>query len=112
MPTARNARGIDIVAYYSDGSCFKGIQVKSLSKRNSVPMGSGLYNIMGDYRVIVNDVLGKPNAFVMLPTEVKENVHRGGRNGRVSYWLEPSSYDKEEYREAWDRIGRGDNEEQ
>lgn len=89
MPTARNARGIDIVAYNSGGSCFKGIQVKSLRKRNSVPMGRGLENIMGDFWVIVNDVLEKPNSFVMLPSEVKENVHRGGRDGRVSYWLEP-----------------------
>ena len=111
MPTARNARGIDIVAYNSDGSCFKGIQVKSLSKRNPVPLGGILDKIMGDFWVIVNDVLEKPNAFVMLPSEVKENVHRGERDGRVSYWLQPSSYDKEEYREAWNRIGRGDEEE-
>jgi hypothetical protein len=66
---------------------------------------------MGDFWVIVNDVLEIPNAFVMLPSEVKENVHRGERDGRVSYWLQPSSYDKEEYREAWNRIGRGDIEE-
>ncbi len=68
MPTARNARGIDIVAYNSDGSCFKGIQVKSLRKRNSVPMGGSLDNIGGDFWVIVNDVLEKPNSFVMLPS--------------------------------------------
>ncbi|MEL5889712.1 hypothetical protein [Methanothrix soehngenii] len=74
-------------------------------------MGGSLDNIGGDFWVIVNDVLEKPNSFVMLPSEVKENVHRGGRDGRVSYWLEPSSYDKEEYREAWNRIGRGDKEE-
>ena len=111
MPSARNAHGIDVGAYKRGGSCFKGIQVKSLRKRKSVPMGRGLGNIMGDFWVIVNDVLEKPNAFVMLPSEVKENVHRGERDGRVSYWLQPSSYDKEEYREAWNRIGRGDKEE-
>jgi hypothetical protein len=112
MPTARNARGIDIVAYNSDGSCFKGIQVKSLSKSNPVPIGGGLDKIMGDFWVIVDDVLEKPNAFVMLPSEVKKYVHRGERDGRVSYWLQPSSYNKEEYREAWNRIGRGGEKEQ
>jgi hypothetical protein len=48
-------------------------------------MGRGLENIMGDFWVIVNDVLEKPNAFVMLPSKVKENAHRGERDGRVSY---------------------------
>ena len=37
MPTARNARGIDLIAYNQDGSKFIGVQVKSLSKRNPVP---------------------------------------------------------------------------
>lgn len=108
MPTSRNARGIDIVAYSSDGSCFKGIQVKSLSKRNPVPIGANLDRVMGDFWVIVNSVLDTPNAFVMLPSEVKEKAHRGEKEGRVSYWLQPTSYDQEEYREAWGRIGRGD----
>jgi hypothetical protein len=39
MPTARNARGVDIIAYSSDASRFIGIQVKTLSKRNPVPLG-------------------------------------------------------------------------
>ena len=108
MPTSRNARGIDIVAYSSDGSCFKGIQVKSLSKSNPVPIGGTLDKIMGDFWVVVNNVLEKPNAFVMLPSEVKRDVHRGEKDGRVSYWLQPKSYDRDEYREAWDRIGHGD----
>jgi len=55
MPTSRNARGIDIVAYNSEGSCFKGIQVKSLSKRNPVPIGTSLDKIIEDSWVIVVD---------------------------------------------------------
>ena len=105
MPTSRNARGIDIVAYNSDGSCFKGIQVKSLSKKNPVTIGPNLDKIMGDFWVIVNNVLEKPNAFIMLPSEVRERVHRGEKDDRISYWLQPASYDRDEYREAWGRIG-------
>ena len=112
MPTSRNARGIDIVAYNSDGSCFKGIQVKSLSKRNPVPIGTSLDKIMGDFWVIVVLEKTKPDAFVMLPSEVEGDVHKGEKDGRVSYWLQPASYDKDEYREAWDRIGHGDIEKQ
>ncbi len=36
MPTARNARGVDIIAYNQDASRFIGVQVKSLSRRNPV----------------------------------------------------------------------------
>ena len=32
MPTSRNARGIDIVAYSPDGSQFLGLQIKTLSQ--------------------------------------------------------------------------------
>jgi hypothetical protein len=33
MPTARNARGVDIIAYSHDCSKMIGVQVKTLSKR-------------------------------------------------------------------------------
>jgi hypothetical protein len=52
MPTARNARGVDIIAYNADASHFIGIQVKTLSKRNPVPLGSSLDKCMGDFWVI------------------------------------------------------------
>ena len=107
MPTARNARGIDIIAYNRKGTKFLGIQVKTLSKRNPVPLGTSLEKIMGDYWVIINNVIREPNAFILLPNEVKSLAHRGEKEGRVSYWLQPSSYDKPQYKEAWHRIGYG-----
>ena len=109
MPTARNARGIDIVAYNRDCSRFIGVQVKALSKRNPVPLGTSLERVLGDFWVIVNNVATEPCAFVLLPNEVIEKAFRGERNGKVSYWLQPRSYDIDEYREAWKRIGNGDN---
>ena len=38
MPTARNARGIDLLAYDSTGKHFLGIQVKALSKPRVPPV--------------------------------------------------------------------------
>ena len=35
MPTARNARGIDIIAYNKNGTRFIGVQVKALSTCSS-----------------------------------------------------------------------------
>ncbi|MHC1687329.1 MAG: hypothetical protein AB9879_06420 [Methanothrix sp.] len=109
MPTSRNARGIDIIAYSTDSPPrVVMVQVKALSKRNPVPVGTRLDKIMGDFWVIVIDVLEKPRAFVMQPSEITDRVHRGEKDGRVSYWLQPASYDQEDFLEKWDRIGHGD----
>ncbi len=105
MPTARNARGVDILAYNTDCSEVVSIQVKALSKRNPVPLGTSLDKIMGDYWVIINNVGKVPNAFILKPNEVKALAHRGEKDGRVSFWLQPPAYDTDQFREAWDRIG-------
>jgi hypothetical protein len=108
MPTARNARGVDIIAYTADASRFIGIQVKALSKRNPVPLGPSLEKCMGDFWVIVNRVASEtPSAFVLKPSEVKALAHRGEKDGRISFWLQPGTYDQPQFKEAWERIGHG-----
>ncbi len=109
MPTSRNARGIDIIAYSTDGLRFLKLQVKALSKCNPVPIGASLDKIMGDFWIIVINVVQEPCAFIMLPSEVLGGIHRGEKNGKVSHWLEIAAYDKDDYRNKWDRIGRGDD---
>ena len=108
MPTARNARGVDIIAYSADGSRFLGIQVKALSKRNPVPLGPLLQKRIGDFWVIVNKVTSaSPSAFVLKPSKVMKLAHRGEKEGRISFWLQPNSYDQPRFKEAWERIGHG-----
>jgi len=107
MPTARNARGVDIIAYNQGGSHFIGVQVKALSKRNPVPLGTSLAKIIGDFWVVVDNVASNPRAFVLLPDEVKQRAHWNEKDGRVSYWLQPTAYDVDGFREAWHRIGAG-----
>ena len=108
MPTARNARGVDIIAYSRDASRFVGVQVKALSKRNPVPLGTSLDKIMGDFWVIVNKVATPtPSAFILLPSEVRERARRGEKDGRMSFWLQPADYEQDPFREAWERIGHG-----
>jgi hypothetical protein len=105
MPTARNARGVDIVAYTPDAKRFIGIQVKTLSKRNPVPLGESVEKLMGDFWVvIIRQSASFPSAFVLKPEEVQERAHRGEKDGRISFWLQPPEYDQEQFREAWDRI--------
>lgn len=107
MPTARNARGVDIVAYDATATKYIGVQVKALSKRAPVPLGTSLDKIMGDFWVIINNIAKEPKAFILLPSEVKKLAHRGEKEGRVSFWLQPNQYDIDAYREAWHRIGFG-----
>ncbi|MFO7766506.1 MAG: hypothetical protein R6V33_08760 [Pelovirga sp.] len=107
MPTARNARGIDVIAYDRTGTEFIGVQVKTLTKRHPVPLGNSLDKIMGDFWIIVNNIEKEPQTYVLLPEEVKKLAHRGEKDGRVSFWLQPKSYSVDEYYEAWDRVGLG-----
>ena len=106
MPTARNARGVDIIAYNQDATGFVGIQVKTLSKRSPVPLYENLDRVIGDYWIVVNQAVGgeSPRAYVLLPKEVKERAHRGEKNGKISHWLQPKEYECDRFAEAWDRI--------
>lgn len=108
MPTARNARGVDLIAYSQDTSRMMAIQVKSLSKRHPVPIGASCEKVMGDFWIIVNKVASNnPSAFILLPTEVRKFAHRGEKEGKVSFWLQPTAYDQDQFREKWERIGHG-----
>src|SRR5436190_1551600 len=92
MPTARNARGVDVIAYDRTATSFVGIQVKSLSKKDAVPLGSSLDNIMGDFWIIVNNLAAAPSAYILTPTEVTARAIRNEKNGKPSYWLNARDY--------------------
>jgi hypothetical protein len=107
MPTARNARGVDIIAYNHDASVYIGVQVKALSKRDPVPLGSTLDKIMGDWWVIVTSARTSPVPYVLRPDEVRDG-HFRSKGEPYTHWLQPPAYDRPEFKEAWGRIGRGD----
>jgi hypothetical protein len=108
MPTARHARGIDIVLYSQDASRTHTIQVKTLSKRHPVPLSGTLDRLLGDFFVICHHVVtDSPECFVLRPDEVRARAHRGEQEGRVSDWFQPKDYTVGEFRDAWRRIGSG-----
>lgn len=106
LPTSRNARGIDAIAHNDDCGRMVSLQVKTLQRRNAVPLGSSLEKVMGDYWVIVINGSPVPQAYILTAMEVKELANRNERDGRVSYWLEKTDYQNDEYSEAWGRIGK------
>jgi len=105
LPTTRNAKGVDIVIYSSKGDKKYTIQVKSLSKQNPVPFGSKL-EIMADFVIICTEIFTeKPNLYILKPQEVKERIHKGEKNNKISYWLQPKSY--LDCKDRWGKIGNG-----
>ncbi len=105
MPTARNARGIDVIAYAPDGSGYLGIQVKTLSYRNAVPIGKSLDKILGDLWIVV--VLSNPESpdvFILTPDEIKALSHPSGKEGKISYWMEYKAYSTPEFKSMWCKV--------
>jgi hypothetical protein len=108
MPTARNARGIDVLIYNQDNSRKLSLQIKTLSKLAPVPLGKHLDHLFADFVIVCGRVAAEtPECYVLLRSEVCQLAHRGEKEGRVSYWLQPKSYAVEGFREAWNRIGGG-----
>ena len=111
MPTSRNARGVDIIAYSSDMKRIIKIQVKALSKFSPVPLGTSLEKVHGDFWIIITNALENPCSYIMASDEIKKYAHhskfdRAGEN-KTSYWLEPKSYNVDLFKEKWDRVGNG-----
>src|SRR5438105_321454 len=94
MPTARNAKGVDIVGYNDEGKSFT-VQVKALTKRNPVPFGKSMDQLPADYYVIVVHPDGEPIYHVLTRRELQDaKVSQfTGKNG-VGLWLEPKNYYK------------------
>mgnify|MGYP001570997879 CR=1 FL=1 len=107
MPTARNAKGIDVLIIYSqDASRTRTVQVKTLSRGSPVPLSKKLDHPFAEFVVICRHVIREtPECLVLTPEEVRRLAHRGEKDGKVSFWLQPRDYDAEEFREKSERIG-------
>jgi len=108
MPTARNARGVDILIYSQDATRKHTVQVKTLSKGSPVPLSTSLTHLFADFIVVCRHVIREtPECFVLTPKEVRDLAHRGENAGKVSYWLQPRDYATDQFRDKWERIGVG-----
>ena len=81
MPTSRNARGVDVLAYDATAHHFLGIQIKALSKpKQPVPLGQSIETFMGDCWIIVTKAITtEPECFIMKPQGARRTV--GFRTG-------------------------------
>lgn len=105
MPTSRNARGIDIVIYSQDGARKHTVQIKSLREKYPVPLGKNLDTLFADYLIICTNVMDKPELFVTTPNEIHRKIHKGEKDGRISYWLQTKDY--KQFKDNWDILPSG-----
>ena len=108
LPTSRNAKGVDIVIYSQKANRKFTIQVKSLRKRNPVPLGDDPEGLFADYPIVCRNVLEeKPGVFIVRMEDAKRGgiIHERMKNGKKSYWIQPEKYEK--FRDRWDIIGDG-----
>ncbi len=103
MPTSRNAKGIDILAYGKDGETFHTIQTKGYTKIAAVGTFKKETEVIADYYVISTFVYQLPETYILTREEVRDGLtqHDG------VYWLEIKDYRKEEFHERWEKIGFG-----
>jgi hypothetical protein len=108
MPTARNAKGIDILIYSQDATRTHTVQVKALSSRDPVPLGTSLEGLIGNFFIVCRNVArDTPECFVLTPGQVRDLAHKNEKNSKITYWLQPKQYEQSLFHEKWDRIGKG-----
>lgn len=106
LPTSRNARGVDVVIYSQDAVRTHTIQIKALSKRNPVPLGSNIQNLISEYLIICRGVSDDtPEIFLTKISDIKSRIHDRRKANKLSYWLEPKDY--EDLKDNWKIIGNG-----
>jgi hypothetical protein len=108
MPTARNARGIDLVIYSQDCATTHTIQVKSLASLLPVPLGKRGARFLAESVIICAEVVNEqPRCFILTRAEAEGYAQKNSSGRKISYWLPRKNYICEEYENQWCRIGTG-----
>ena len=105
MPTIRNARGSDLIVTNHDETVFFGVQSKAFNSREAVKLGQSLEALRSEYWIItVNANTEAPTCYILSLDDVRQNASRD-KGGQQTYWLEMRDFEKDEFCEAWGRIG-------
>ena len=106
LQTSRNAKGVDIIIYNQDATKTRTIQVKSLRRRDSVPIGRNPDSMFADIVVLCTKVLSEnPTTYVLRKKEFHSLVKYSMIAGEKMWWLQPVDY--ETFQDKWNKIGMG-----
>jgi len=51
---------------------------------------------MADYFIVCRNASANPEVFITKPENIKD-IHKGEKNGNISYWLQPHAYEMFKY---------------
>ena len=110
LPTIKNAKAIDIIAYKENGEQPISIQTKGFTNVESVGKFRDEADIAADFYIITTNIYERPVTYILTKSDVKKNLTKN----EDGHWLEKSSvkgsdryYLKDEFRENWEKIGMG-----
>ena len=106
LPTSRNARGIDILAYGKHGEKFLTIQTKGYTKKRAIGPFKAVTDVISDFYIVSLDVYRLPSAYILSKSDVRSLL----KLQKDRYWLEYKDYDKPDFLEKWNKIGFGFND--
>ncbi|SIM79516.1 hypothetical protein [Cuniculiplasma divulgatum] len=103
LPTSRNAKGIDIIAYGKQGEKMLMIQTKGYTKKAAVGPFKDVSEIIADFYIVSWNVYTSPVTYILTKEELKSvlSKHKG------VYWAESKDYAKDDFLQRWDKIGYG-----
>lgn len=101
MPTSRNAKGPDVVAYTADGARFFTFQVKAMSKLSNVNVGLTLSAVRAMWWVLIVGVGDDPKALILTPDEVRNSC----REYQQKFWAQGAQLSKiNDANDNWQRV--------
>ncbi len=104
MPTVRNARGADLYAASVDETRVLPIQSKAVTKkRDTVLVGRDLEVLRSPWWILTVNATGdQPVSFILTLEEIRTNARLNSAGG---YYLLPTYYMNDVFRNAWGRLG-------
>lgn len=104
MPTIRNAKGSDLFVTNEDETMSFGVQSKALSKRDAVSLRPNLEDLRSDWWIVTTFANSDtPTCYILRLDEVRALASQDKNGGKR--WLEAKDYERDEFREAWHRLG-------
>ena len=103
LPTSRNAKGADVIAYAEDQKTFFTIQVKAMTKLSNISLGESLENVDCDWWIIVFDVYEEPKAYILKRQEIIDSA----KLYQDTHWAQKNAFADETALDNWERIIEG-----
>jgi len=101
MPTSRNAKGPDVIAYTADRGRFFTFQVKAMSKLANINLGGSLDLPQATWWVVIIGVQGEPKALILTPDEIRASC----REYQGKFWAQGRELaNAQEVVNNWQRI--------